>query len=262
MTALRDLSDRDLSSALTLIGRELELPVTPVVIDGVRARVADRERTPVTLRPRLSLPSRRRTIALVAAAVLLLGGAAFAAKVVIDLGAVTIDVVPSRPIALPTTVETGRAFGRPSTLGAAEAEAGFTASIPAALGAPDHVWVGKTAALGPPTSRVVLAWDPRPDLPAIDRLPWGAVLMELRGDAAMIGKTVFADAGTLDVVHVDGDVAYWITGVHTLTIVTPYGTRDLRITGNVLVWQRGGLTYRMEIAASRDRAVAIAESLP
>lgn len=262
MTALRHLPDADLSAALTRIGRDLDVPTTPLVVEGVRARIAEREGTPVTFRPRLSLPSRRRTIALVAAAMLLLGGAALAAKLVIDLGAVTIDVVPSRPTAPPTTMETGRAFGRPTTLAAAESAAGFAASIPTALGAPDHVWVGTSADLGPPTTRIVLAWDPRLDLPAIDGLPWGAVLMELRGDAALIGKTVFADAGSLDVVHVHGDVAYWITGEHTLTIATPLGTRDLKITGNVLVWQRGGLTYRMETTASRDRAIAIAETLP
>jgi hypothetical protein len=261
MTVLRDLPDRDLAVALTRIGRDLDVPATPVVTDGVRARIAERERTPVTLRPRLSLPSRRRTIALVAAALLLLGGAAVAAKLVIDLGAVTIDVEPSRPTAPPTTVETGRAFGRPATLGEAADAAGFTATIPGLLGAPADVWVG-AADVGPPTSRIVLAWAPRSGLPAIDGLPWGTVLMELHGDAAVLGKTVFADAGSVDIVHVHDDTAYWISGVHSLTIAIPSGTRDLKIAGNVLIWQRGGLTYRMETTASLDRAVAIAESLP
>jgi hypothetical protein len=96
----------------------------------------------------------------------------------------------------------------------------------------------------------------------IEGLPWGTVLMELHGNAAILGKTVFADAGSIDVVHVDGHVAYWVTGVHTLTIATPNGTRDLRITGNVLIWQHAGLTYRMETSASSDRAIAVAGSLP
>jgi hypothetical protein len=261
MTVSRDLPDRDLAATLTSIGRELELPATPDVTEGVRARIAERERAPVALRPRLSLPSRRRTIVLVAAAILLLGGAAFAAKLVIDLGAVTIEVVPSRPSALPTDLETGRAFGRPVSLDAAEGAAGFAATVPAELGAPDHVWVG-TADVGPPTARIVLAWDPRIDLPPIEGLPWGTVLMELHGNAAVLGKTVFADAGSIDTVPVDGRTAYWISGEHTLTIAVPAGTRDVRITGNVLIWQRGGLTYRMETTASLDRAIAIAGSVP
>jgi hypothetical protein len=122
--------------------------------------------------------------------------------------------------------------------------------------------VGTADIIGPPTTSVVLAWDPRLDIPAIRDLAWGTVLMEFRGDAAVAGKTVFAGASSIDVVHVDGENAYWITGVHTLTIATPLGTRDLRITGNVLIWQRGGLTYRMETALSLDRAIAIAGSMP
>ncbi len=136
---------------------------------------------------------------LVVVGVVLLALAAVAAKVVIDLGALTIDTIPGRPTALPSAVASGPTLGHPATLPDAEREAGFTARVPDALGAPDAVWVDET----PDGTRIVLGWKPRVTLPAIGHLPWGAVLYEFHGDAALASKLLFTDASTIQQVEVE-----------------------------------------------------------
>ena len=134
----------------------------------------------------------------------------------IDLGALTIDTIPGRPTALPSAVASGPTLGHPATLPDAEREAGFTARVPDALGTPDAVWVDET----PDGARIVLGWAPRVTLPAIDDLPWGAVLYEFRGEAALASKLLFTEGNTFAQVEVDGHDGWWIAGPHELDLVT------------------------------------------
>ena len=222
-------------------------------------RLRDHERHPSLARPRLSLPRRRRTLLLVVAGVVLLAAAALAAKVVIDLGALTIDTIPGRPTALPSAVASGPTLGHPATLAEAEREAGFAAKVPETLGAPDAVWVD-TAQDG---ARIVLAWSASETLPAIDGLPWGAVLYEFRGDAALASKLVFTEANTFENVKVDGQDGWWIAGEHELDLVTDDGTyARYRVTGNVLVWKVDGIVLRLETSLDKTAAVRIAQRIP
>jgi hypothetical protein len=261
---LRGLSDEELGRALRVVGRDLDVPPTPAILPGVLARIAEVERAPAWLQPRLSLPSRRRTLVLVAAVVLLLAAAAIASRLVIHIGAVTIGVVPSMPTPIPNEFESADVFGDPISLADAGARAGFAPVVPAALGPPDHVWVGRAQAGFDPTvvtTRIVMAWDPRQHLPAIDRLPWGAVVMELEGEAEIISKAVASDTATLEPARVDGRRAAWTSGKHAMEIATATGRRAVLVTGNVLVWQEGALTFRLETALPKGEAVGIAESI-
>jgi hypothetical protein len=211
------------------------------------------------------MPSRRRTVLIVIAAALALATAAAAAKLVIDIGAVTLRTAEGTPGPLPPA--SGPAFGDPvDGVPGAEAAAGFSVAVPASLGPPDHAWVGRGAVDGQPGSsgeRVTLAWDPRPGLPVLQDLPWGAVLMEFTGDATLASKTLFTDAGSFRQAGLDGGTAYWIVGEHTLTISSPdgIGTQELRVTGNVLIWQRGDRTLRLETSLGLDEALALAGSV-
>lgn len=261
---LRRLSDEDLGRALRAVGRDLDVPPTPPIVPGVLARIAEVERAPAWFQPRLSLPSRRRTLVLVAAVVLLVAAAAVAARLVVHIGAVTIGVVPSMPTPIPREFERAGVFGEPVQLADAEGRAGFAAVVPPALGSPDHVWIGQAQAgfdSTVVTTRIVMAWEPRPRLPAIARLPWGAVVMELEGEAEVIAKTVASDSATMEPASVDGRVAIWTTGEHTMEIATATGRRTVLVTGNVLVWQEGVLTFRLETAMPKAEAVRIAESI-
>lgn len=255
---LRALDDEALGRALAAIAGEIEWPAPRDVAADVTRTLRDQERMPALARPRPS-SSRRRTVLLVAA-VLLLALAAVAAKVIIDLGAITIDTIPGRPTALPSAVASGPTLGHPATLPEAEAEAGFPAPIPDELGTADAVWVDRT----PDGARIVLAWAASDQLPAIDGLPWGALLSAFRGDAAQVAKLVFSEGeGTLQGVHVDGHDAWWITGEHELDLVMDDGTYTrYRVAGNVLVWNTGEVVLRLETALDREAAVRIAKSIP
>jgi len=62
-------------------------------------------------------------------------------------------------------------------------------------------------------------------------------------------------------VTVDGAAGMWIQGgVLMIDAGDPFWTYQRR-SGNVLVWERGGITYRMESNLPLDDAIAIAESL-
>jgi hypothetical protein len=254
---LRELDDEALGRAVTTTARDIDWPVAPDVTSQVSRRLHDHERHPSLARPRLSLPRRRRTALLVVAAVVLLAAAAVAAKVVIDLGALTIETIPGRPTSLPSVVASGPTLGHPATLREAQQEAGFVAHMPHALGAPDAVWVDGAQ----DGARIVLAWSASGTLPAIDGLPWGAVLYEFRGEMEQASKTVFAEGNTFENVAVDGHDGSWITGVHELDLVTDDGRYDrYRVTGNVLVWKAEGLVLRLETSLDEAAAVRIGES--
>jgi hypothetical protein len=258
---LRALGDDDLGAAIRV--SEPAWPASPPLAPIVAERIRETERLP-QLRPRLSLPSRRRTVLILVAATVLLAVAAGAASLVVRIGAESISVVPGPPTSLPSDVLSPEVLGEPTSLGAAASAVGFEALVPARLGEPDGVWV----ASAPPdemgsSSRLVLAWAPTPALPAVDELPWGAVLIEFRGRAELAAKTVFEEGGTFTGVTVDGRQGLWLTGQHSITLARPGGDEptSLRVTGNVLVWQRGDVTLRLETTLGLPAALEVARTL-
>ncbi len=240
-------------------------PSSPPLAAGVRQRIEETERVP-QLRPRLSLPTRRRTVLIVVAATFLLAAAAAAAALVVRIGAETVRIVPGPPTAVPSTVITPDALGRPASPADAAPQAGFDPLVPAALGPPDGMWLAASRphAVEATEARVVVAWDPAPGLPAIDELPWGAVLIEFRGRADLAAKTVFEEpAGTITGVDVGGRDGLWVTGEHRI-VLAPIGggePLELRVTGNVLVWQQGDLTMRLETSLDLPGALEIAQTV-
>ena len=255
---LRALDDDGLGRALATAGRDMDWPPAPDLTARVSATLADQQRHPSLARPRLSLPRRRRTVLLLVAVVVLLAAAAVAAKVVIDLGALTIDTIPGRPTALPTAVASGPTLGHRVTLEEAEREAGFPAQVPAALGDPDAVWVDATD----DGSRIVLAWTASSALPPIDGLPWGAVLYGFHGEMELAAKSVFLDGNTFQDAKVGGADAIWVSGPHELDLVTHDGTYSrYLVTGNILIWESDGTVLRLETSVGQAAAVRIAESI-
>lgn len=131
-------------------------------------------------------------------------------------------------------------------------------------------------ALEPPTAvhlvewelgiQVFLAWEASERLPEVGVSGTGLLLAEFRADLdeAFFGKIL--EGGTsVEQVRVDGGSAFWLSGApHVFMFET--GRRDLvedetRLSGNVLVWERDGITYRLESSLNLEAALAIAESL-
>ncbi len=258
------MTDAELSDAIAEAGRWVAWPETPDVADEVLASIRAFEAKPSLVAPRLSMPSRRRTLLVVAAAVLALAGAALAAKLVIDLGAIAVEVIPGPPPSLPTTHTTAGDLGREVTLSEAEATAGFSAALPSALGPPARVWVDESA-VGPEPEqvarRIVAAWPPSEDLPPIPGSETGAVLMQFEGAWEVASKLVSAETSHFGEAFVEGRPAFWTFGPHELTLVSGDEPVRLLVTGSVLIWQDAGYTFRLETDLDKRSTIRIAESV-
>jgi len=264
MSSLQAMSDEQLGAAITRLGHELSWPREPDVSSAVGDAIRDAQTAPSFAAPRLSLPSRRRTVLVIAAALLALAGAAIAARLVIELGAVTVDVLPGRPAGLPTNVATSDAFGREISLTDAASIAGFPPAVPAALGPPDSAWVDE-ADVGPEADdvaeRIVMQWLPSSGLPPISGATSGAVLMQFEGEWEVASKLLSAETNDYGGAVVEGRDAFWTTGRHELLLVSGDRTRRLLVTGNVLIWQDAGFTFRLETALSKRSAIEVAETV-
>ncbi len=250
---LRSMSDDDLGAAVSTL--DIEWPTTPMLSGAVMSR-ATRDRHPAVVRLPLSRPKRIMLIA--AATVLLLAGAAVAAKIIIDLGAVVVEVTPSRPGTLPTP--SIAPTGEPVTLEEAAVLLGKNVAFPARLGTPDRVWADEILTDMGEVARVTMAWRARQELPEIADTGYGAVLMVFEGDANLASKELYEDTGVLQFETVDGVDYYWTTGTHLLELLTDEGVAYVRVHGNVLLWRDGPHTMRLETALPMAEALRIALS--
>lgn len=229
----------ELEQALLAVGRELDVPATPALAPGVRARIERR--------------SRRRLALLVAVTVALLAvGIAFAVPQArssilrfFHLGAATVERVDTLPPAEQRPLAAGLGPARPRA--AAERIAGFRIALPpSSHGAPTRYYAlpGLIATTFRSHGRTVL-------------------LAELSGQQLGFTKK-FASPGT-HVEPAEVSRAYfglWLSGgPHVIVWGTPTGTaRQLttRLAGNVLIWETQTRTYRLEGDLSRAAAIALA----
>ncbi len=82
----------------------------------------------------------------------------------------------------------------------------------------------------------------------------GALLFEFRSGNALFLKKVAGSSSKVEYVDVGGDPGLWIGAAHAVFL--PGG--QARLADNVLIWQRGALTLRLEARVSKDEAIRIA----
>jgi hypothetical protein len=234
---------QDLEQRLVALGASLELPPAPDVVPAVLARLPARRRR--------RLPA-RRTLVLAFAATLLLAGAAMAVPPtrhdilqILGLRGVRIERVRRLP---PAAVSTGRrlALGRPIPLAGARHAAGFTALLPPG---PAVAYVGH-------------------DIPGgrISVLAGRALIIEFRGNASTPYIFKVIGPGTrLEHVRVNGGPGFYLSGTpHQVLFQAQNGYIEIdnvRLAGNVLMWQQGPLTIRIEGTRTLGQARALARSL-
>ena len=264
---LVQMSDAELEQALADLGRHLAYPPTPNLVARVGHHLAQRQTRP---RPfwQVLLPVQRR-IAVALLALLLAAGAALVVSpelrsaVAQRLGVrgVQISQVPASPA--PVSPGARLSLGQRATLDQARAMVTFPVLVPAAPGAPDEVSVLES----PPGGQVVLIYYPRPDLPQANATGVGLLLSEFQADihtAGPLGKGL--PPGTrLEEVQIAGGRGYWIDGdPHVFFFVNARGqvqSETTRLAANVLLWEHGTLTLRLESALPKDGALAIAASV-
>jgi hypothetical protein len=243
----------ELERDLRELGRELAFPPTPDLAAAVRARVAARALAP----RRLAL---RRPLVVALAAIAVAVGIAFAVPParsailrVFGVGGVRVELVdklPERPL-------TGsRVLGDRLSLEEAQRRVEFTIHLPTADGfdAPDSVYVSRAV----PGGVVFLVYgdtdEPR------------ALLTEFAsGGFPYAEKSVVPGQSIYRRVQVNGTDAAWIAGApHQFTFRNREGfiqQGSLRLATNTLIWERGGVTYRLEGQLSLRQALKIAESV-
>ena len=80
----------------------------------------------------------------------------------------------------------------------------------------------------------------------------------------ILGRDAFAGKSSVRLIletEVGGRPALWLVGPHALLLRSGEIAHRTLVSGNVLLWQEGEITYRLETAESLDEAVRIAESL-
>ena len=130
------------------------------------------------------------------------------------------------------------------------------------MGDPDEVYVNYAV----PEPQVSMVWRARPGLPDTATTGVGMLLTELRGDlgAGQLEKVVGRQT-RLESLTVNGGRALWLEGAqHAFFYRDARGEvrgDTARLAGNVLLWEQGSVTLRLESALSKADAVRIAESV-
>jgi len=258
------VTDMELERALRELGPRYPYPPTPNLAVAVRRRIVAR---PVAPARRLALWRDPRRLALAAAVVLVLAGAAAlinptsrdAIAHFFHVRGVIVTRVSPLPSLSPVTPLT---LGRRTTMADAQSAVSFTIGVPAELGAPDAVYVDSSV----PGGEVALAYTPRPGIPLVKQTGLGVLVTEFRGDLipGFLTKEV-GPSTTLEETSVNGDPGWWIAGEPHWVFVQIGGSDEqvqLRMAANTLIWEHGGVTYRIESGLSKADAFRIAAGLP
>lgn len=257
---MTQIPDR-IESRLREIALATSYPPTPDLWPSIRERAPDGSaRRPV---------SQLRWAGVVAAVVLVVGltltaspSARAAVYRVFRLGAVRVFLEAETPAAPTRTVDAAPSAtpvpvlrppldlrGRTSLSAARQAmgDAVRLPTYPADLGEPDLVFLQSAEG-----QVAVLVW-----LDPVD--PSRAELaLYVLGPGAFVGKT---HTRLIEETHVAGEPAIWLVGPHFLLLDSGETAFRTLVSGNVLVWQRGETTYRLETDLPLEAAIRVAESL-
>ena len=247
----RPVDETAIDLALRGLALEIRYPPTPDLARAVRRRL-DAGDVPVPAPWRSGWRLFRRSSLAALVILLLVAGAVLA--VGIGLRGLSIVFVESSPPAIGGRLE----LGTPMTLAEAQAGAPFGVMVPTGeIGEPDEVYVEEPGGV----YRVSLVYRSDTDSAAVDML---ITEFQARTEQDVAVKELGPGA-TAEAVRVGGESGFWISGEpHALVYLHPSGGTfedRVRLVDDVLVWQRGEVTLRLEGAASREAALRVAESM-
>lgn len=244
------MPDLDLELALAGCGRDLSFPPTPDIVAAVARRLE------TVQRPRRT---RRRMLVLAFAAVLATAGVAAAVTASLHgLGIVFVDRIP------PVTPGKGLTLGLQVKEREARRLAGFRIVVPGPPLGPPAAWFVEDIGSGANSERAItLVWGARADLPPT-RHGVSVLATETPGTVEPdYSRKFIGPDSKLFSVTVNGAPGIWITGApHALAWSKggQFETQSVRLVGNVLVWNRGGLLLRIEGARTLTEAKRLARS--
>jgi hypothetical protein len=131
------------------------------------------------------------------------------------------------------------------------------------LGPPDAVFLDPSLAGG----MVSMVWTARPDLGPAGPSGVGLLISQFDGSVNPGGFQKLVDQGVgIEEVSVAGAPGWWLHGATHLFLRgtgtgAEYPVVETRLAGDTLVWERDGLTYRLEGSLGLERALEIAASI-
>jgi hypothetical protein len=243
------MSDR-LETALRELAADIAFPPTP----DLRATLATRLAAPA--RNRWWPGSLPRALVLVAIATLLLATAV--AALVLALPGLRITFTPELPAPM---LGTRLALGEPTAVDTLSTRATFTGQLARTLGTPDEAYMASDGGV------VSLVYAADGSLPEIGGTGIGLLLQQIDGalDRGQVEKLVPEVGATVARVEVAGEPGFWIEGhPHVVRFTDPSGAQGMapsRLAGDTLVWERGGVLYRIESELGRAATIEIAETI-
>lgn len=108
-------------------------------------------------------------------------------------------------------------------------------------------------------NRTWFVYLPATDLPRLAEVEIAGLLGVFDGSVGpLIGKTVGDPASQIRVVSLFGSDAYWIEGApHSIQLLDNGDVVEAtgRVSGNALIWESNGLTFRFETGQSLEQAI-------
>lgn len=237
----------ELELSLVALGRELEIPETPDLVSSVMRQLEPRRRR-LGRRP-VALVIAFAALALVAAT-LAIPDARSALFRVLHIGSEEIQFVDELPQVSPG-YGVDLTLGRQVSLPVARGEARFRLRVLAEK--PDRVYVDFNGTVWflygtPEHVRLLVAQTPNVHL-----------------DQVIMFKKVAAAGTKVEGVSVGGAQGYFLSGEpHEVMLVRRNGDivpDTVRLARDVLIWSRGGITYRLEGDFGKREALHLAQSL-
>jgi hypothetical protein len=234
---------------LVALGAAIDYPPTPNLAPRVRARLEER-RAPFGFPLRRALAVGFVVLLVTAGALMAVPSTRSAILDWLGLDGVAIERVETLPDVRPGA---DLRLGEAVSLQEAERRAGHAVRIPTELGPPDAVYVRREF----PLEIVSLVYG--------DGAGPEFILTQFRGGVREIFVKKFVEPGTRVVpVTLTRGRGYWIEGEpHVVAWVDEDGVPredELALAGNVLLWQDGDLTLRLEGAHTLKQALKIASS--
>jgi hypothetical protein len=238
----------ELERALRDLGRELAVPDAPDLVQAVRGRLEPRA---------VGRRERRRWVLAVAVAVLALVGATLAIPEaraalfrILNVGGERIELVDELPeIELADDLEA--TLGERVTLEEAQARAGF--DLRELDDDPDRVYLGDRGTVW------FLYGSPEAPKLLVSQTPLLAV------DGPALIKKLAGEGTSIEQVTVNGAPGVFLSGeAHYLFLVDDFGNAveaSARLARDVLLWDEGGVAYRLESDFDRARALELARML-
>ena len=161
------------------------------------------------------------------------------------------------------TLGAGLDLGEPMTLEEATSAVEFELSLPEGAGPPDAVYLSSR----PSGGRVSMVWERDASLPAAAGSDIGLIYSQFAlnlGEDQVFVKSVRPEnlVGSVDV---NGVLGVWIEGApHVITYrdaAEQTHQEETRLAGNVLMWERAGVTHRIETTQTLEEALRLARSI-